>query len=109
MPSRVPLPRGWSVLGVLLPADVRRRLFEPAYYDLMREQLGSHPGDRAERRMAIRALTLFLASSWYGAQLMLLDRRRVARIVIGLFVVAAASSVILSFLLREWIFQIAAR
>ena len=74
--SERPISNRWFALGALLPAEVRWRLFEPAYYDLVREELVERKGARGGRPFALRVVWLFVASSGLGVVLLLQDGER---------------------------------
>ncbi len=99
--SRLPTRR-WFVLGRLLPREVRTRIFEPAYNDLLREWLAS--GEEAPPwRFGVRALGILGGSAGVGVRRALLRRERIAtvlKLVAGLVTLIA---ILLVVLLRDWI------
>ncbi len=97
----------WFGIGSLLPAEVRQRLFEPAYYDLVREELAERKGARGWP-FGLRAVWLLLASSAQGVVFFLQDRQRRRKFAIGLAWTAGIITVIMALLLREWIGSLAA-
>ena len=107
MPDRGGSPDWWFALGRLLPGEVRRRLFEPACYDLARERLTQRRNRSAEWRFTLRAMGVLVASSWCGAQLLLLDRRRMLKVARVLGWVLLALSLATAFALRDCVQQLA--
>ena len=93
----------WFALGALLPAVVRRRLFEPAYYDLVREELVERKGERSGWAFGRRAGWLLVASFCLGVGLLLRDRERRRKLAVGLAWTAVVATLIMVVLLREWI------
>lgn len=57
-PVRRPRPTRWSWLGRLLPRDVRERIFEPAFADLLRAHLQS--SERAALPFGVRAIAHYV-------------------------------------------------
>ena len=93
----------WFALGALLPAEVRQRLFEPAYYDLVREELVKHKGERSAWAFGRRTGWLLLTSFCLGAVLLLRDRTRRRKLARGLALTALVATLIMAVLLHEWI------
>ena len=106
MPDRNPSPRGWFVLGFLLPAQVRRRLFEPAYYDLLRERVDSHSG-QSQLLFSVGVLQIFLGSSCHGLLLVLRNPQQIQRLLLGIGVTLVLTSLALAILLRDWLLFLA--
>ena len=103
MSERPRPPSRWFALGALLPTEVRRRLFEPAYYDLMREELVERKGKRSGWALGRHAVWLLLASSCLGVVFLLRDRERRRRLAVGLAWTAVVATLIMAVLLHEWI------
>ena len=92
----------WLWLGGLLPAEVRNRIFEPAYYDLARRHLVTDQG-----WFAMRVLSLLLGSSCHGLIFLLRDHRRLQRVLLSVSLMALLLSLIMAILLRDWLLQLA--
>lgn len=107
MSDRPPLSGRWFSLGALLPAEVRRRLFEPAYYDLLREHLLGRGEGARSWPFGLRALRLWAGSSCHGTVLMLRDRSRRQRLLLGFAVMAVFISLVAAMLLRDWLLHLA--
>ena len=94
-------------LGRLLPRETRQRIFEPACNDLVREHLGSGEGPNGRWSLAFGATKLVLGSVCFGLLHVVFDRKRVKRFFVGLAVFAGIIVIVGTFLLRDWICQIA--
>ena len=106
-PERLRPPGRWFALGALLPVEVRRRLFEPAYYDLLREELARN-GEGSGWTFAWRAAWLLLVSCFQGIALLLRDPKRRRKLIVRLAWMAIVAALLMTFLLREWIGFVAA-
>ena len=95
--------RFWLRLGYFLPDEVRRRLFEPAYYDVVREHLSRTSDTWIRKPLAASVLYIFLSSSCHGLILLCRDRRRLQKIVRGLALTTIAVICAAAILLHEWI------
>jgi len=74
----------WLRLGRLLPAPLRTRVFEPAYYDLLAGHAAARPG---ARRFGVRVLVLALETYRVGAPRLAWDVVRSSRrawLILGL-------------------------
>lgn len=89
--SDAPRPEGpWFKLGRLLPAVLRHRVFEPAYFDLLAES--QRPG-AGRRRLGFKVFVLALEAYRVGGPGVLWDVRRTsrtARVIFALLLVAFA-------------------
>ena len=94
----------WFRLGALLPAEVRRRIFEPAYYDLARRHLVTREGG-----FALGVVGLLLGSSCQGLMLLLRDHRRVQHVLLAASLMTLFFSLIMAILLRDWLFHLASK
>ena len=92
----------WFWLGVLLPTAVRRRIFEPAYYDLARRHLLTGEG-----WFAFGVLRLLLGSCCHGLVFLLRDRRRAQRVLLAVSRMALLLSLVMAILLRDWLVRLA--
>ena len=92
----------WFRLGGLLPAEVRRRIFEPAYYDLARRHLVAGEG-----WFGLDVLRLLAGSSCHGLVFLLRDRRRAQRLLLAVSLMALLLSLIMAILLRDWLIGLA--
>jgi len=82
-------------MGRLLPSSVRRRIFEPAYHDLLADSRAEEHGDY---RVALRVLALALESFRVGVPrlaLQLFRRSRTAQVVIGTIILFLVAYIIL--------------
>ena len=106
MSDENPATGPWQFVGALLPPDVRRRIFEPAYYDLARERLvaGAGPGGSW---FALGVFRLLVGSVGHGMVMLLRDRRRAQRFLLTLGLLALMTSLVLAVLLRDWILFLA--
>lgn len=91
---------GWRILGALLPGEVRRRLFEPAAYDLLREHLARG------RRYRLSLLRMWLSSLFHGLILSLSQWVRVRRVFTKVAIASALVFLIVIVLLSDWMVQL---
>ena len=94
-------------LGRLLPTEIRRRIFEPACNDLVREHLTAESGRRSSWSLALRTVILVLRSMCFGLVHAVFDRKRVKRLIVGLSVFVGIVAIVGIILLRDWIGQFA--
>ncbi len=72
-----PAPRSpWFKLGRLLPAPLRQRVFEPAYFDLLAEH---QRRGRSHKRFGLKVFVLALDAYRVGGPSLLWDLRGVSR------------------------------
>ena len=64
-------------------------------------------GQRGRWSFGVSALRLFFGSSWHGVVLMLRDRARLRRVAIAMTLFGFLTSLIMSMLLRDWLWFIA--
>ena len=93
-------------LGRLLPGEARRRIFEPAFYDMVREQLAADAKSYSRWSLVLRAMKLAFGSLGYGLTHISVNRRIVKRFLIGSAVVTALIAIVSAIILRDWISQI---
>jgi hypothetical protein len=85
----------WILLGRALPARTRERVFEPAFYDLLRRSLRSQ--DRSSLRFGGQAFGILAGSFAIAVRRVVFSQRFIAISVI-LIVIATAVT-----LLQDWL------
>ena len=71
--------RWWHVLGRLLPADVRERIYEPAFGDMLRAWLTAPAGSR-RTPFVVRALGTWLGCLAIGVPRWFVRDRKLTRL-----------------------------
>lgn len=102
MDSDAPRRGGWLSIGAFLPTRVRERLFEPAYYDLLRASLVPDGNGRRAPGFGLRVLGVFGAAWCHGIAMLLRDRR-FRRTLYGIGATLFFGTLALAFLLRGWL------
>ena len=92
-------------LGRLLPGEVRRRIFEPAYFDLLREHVADGARKQTRWSLSLGAARLLIGSMGCGLAHVALNRRTIKRFLVGAGVVTALIAIVSAILLRAWIGQ----
>lgn len=93
-------------LGRLLPGEVRRRIFEPAYYDLLREHMADGARKQTRWSLSLGAARLLIGSMGCGLAHVALNRRAIKRFLVGLTVFASLVTIVSAIFLRDWLGQV---
>ncbi len=96
----------WFSLGVVLPREIRERIFEPACYDLLRERVSRDRDRRRKWSDSLRAVNILVSSTWRGALLVLPKRRGVRKFAKIAVWGGLAVAILMLILLRDWIRQL---
>jgi len=85
----------WRLLGRLLPAEVRERIFEPAFGDLLRSHLTTREGAASRVPFPVRVAATFLGCAGIALPRLVVRHGRLTRFArVGLSVVAVATVVV---------------
>ncbi len=86
----------WRLLGRLLPAEIRERIFEPAFGDLLRSHLAPGRGARRTLPFPVHVAGTFLGCVGIALPHLIVRRGKLTRLArVGLSVVAMAAVVLL--------------
>ena len=80
MPRRPSSGERWRILGRLLPADVRERIFEPAFSDLLYDSLTATPEQAPRAPFALRAVGTYMGCMPVALPRLFVRRGRLTRL-----------------------------
>lgn len=88
----------WRRIGRILPRDVRERIFEPAFYDVVRVWLGER-GARGRVPLGVRVLWTVLGCVRIALPGLVVSRGRLTRLGRFAWITAVGASILVTLLI----------